>query len=59
MQNDSPAHYGEVRFNMNKRPCMELLYGDGMESAEFSDRVVSYGRAVKTFGQWQGAQSSI
>ena len=53
MRNDSSSHYGEVRFNMNKVPCMTLLADCGFEVSPYSDMVIRYGHAVKTFGNWK------
>ena len=47
MRNDSQGHYGEVRFNMNKIPCIDLS-----NDAEFSSEIILYGNATKTFGKW-------
>ena len=56
MRNDSKTHYGEVRFNMLKRPCMTLFKefrpSPFQESLNFSDEVTVYGRACSTFGNW-------
>ena len=52
MRNDSEQHYGEVRFNMNKDPCMRLLAEAGFESVEYSPQIVLHGRAITTFGKW-------
>ena len=43
MRNDSPQHYGEVRFNMNKAPCVNLLTAANLGSANYSDDVVKHG----------------
>lgn len=52
MRNDSEQHYGEVRFNMNREPCLELLDAVGFDKQDWSPRVQLYGRAARTFGQW-------
>ena len=52
MRNDSEKHYGEVRFNINKVPCVDMLFGAELEIREFSDEVVLYGEACKKFGKW-------
>ena len=53
MRNDSAQHYGEVRFNINKPPCMELLLGAGLPTADFSPEVRLHGKACRTFGKWR------
>ena len=56
MRNDSPQHYGQVRFNMLIQPFMQLLTDDPLQKfsnqREHSTKVVSYGQAVKTFYRW-------
>jgi len=52
MRNDSPGHYGEVRFNMNRPPCLALLDAVGFETDEWSPEVRLYGRSIRTFGHW-------
>ena len=52
MRNDSARHYGEVRFNMNREPCLALLDTAGFDSRDWSQEVRLYGRAIRTFGQW-------
>ena len=52
MRNDSPIHYQEVRFNMYKPRTMELLYENILEKSFYSDEVLLYGAAIKTFGNW-------
>ena len=53
MRNDSRSHYQEVRFNMNKIPAIELLKQNIDGSKAFSDEIIVYGKAMKTFGNWQ------
>ena len=54
MRNDSEKHYGEVRFNMNKQPCMDLLHDHFPEpTLHYSDEICAYGSAGKTFGNWK------
>ena len=52
MRNDSPRHYQEVRFNMNKAPAVRLLLANITDTDEFSDEVRVYGEAIRTFGNW-------
>jgi len=52
MRNDSPAHYQEVRFNMIKPRAMGLLYAAIRNQKKFSEEIIVYGRAIKTFGNW-------
>ena len=52
MRNDSEQHYGEVRFNMNIEPCFALLQSASLDHAQYCQDITVYGRAVKTFGQW-------
>ena len=56
MRNDSPSHYGEVRFNMIKDRCVNLLRNyapDPFQTTCYSKDVVVYGKAVRTFGNWK------
>jgi len=62
MRNDSEQHYGEVRFNMNKIPVMELLHDAGLGSSAYlqeddnlskqSPIVILHGESIKNFGHW-------
>ncbi len=52
MRNDSPGHYGEVRFNMLREPCLALLDAAGFETGEWKPEVRLYGQARRTFGRW-------
>ena len=52
MRNDSESHYGEVRFNMNKDPCMRLLEEAGFQPSQYSSAVLVYGQAINNFGKW-------
>ena len=53
MRNDGPPHYREVRFNMNKDPCMDLLRANISKREPFNDDVLMYGTAIRTFGNWE------
>lgn len=55
MRNDSKTHYGEVRFNMNRTPAIELLESAGLKSQPWdgSNDVILYGSAIRIFGKWQ------
>lgn len=55
MRNDSPVHYQEVRFNMNKRPAIELLFEciQGESYLEGSSSIVVHGKAIRRFGRWK------
>ena len=53
MRNDSPRHYQEVRFNMNKLPAVALLMGSVREQRNYSDLVIVYDGAIRKFGNWQ------
>lgn len=64
MRNDSEGHYGEVRFNMNKEPCIALLNAADLQSQDYSRKgdsrensqnVVLYGQAMTKFGKWMNA----
>lgn len=57
MRNDSKIHYQEVRFNMIKPRVMELLFEGIPERQNYSDEIIMYGRAVKTFGNWPDARN--
>lgn len=54
MRNDSPSHYGEVRFNMNRVPAIALLESARLESHEWdnSSDVILFGSAIRIFGKW-------
>lgn len=51
MRNESAKHYAEVRFNMNKRPFVQMLYSD-LKSSFYSPEITTYGEATKNFGKW-------
>ncbi len=53
MRNDSRTHYGEVRFNMNRNPCLALLDDAGLRTKDWSSEVRLFGRAAETFGKWK------
>jgi len=63
MRNSGKNHYGEVLFNMNRKPFLGFF--DQQEkfiTSEWSDEIMLCGQAIKTFGKWQktgNAQSSI
>lgn len=52
MRNDSVQHYGEVRFNMNKNPCVEMLEDANFNSKQYSSNIILYGESVNMFGKW-------
>lgn len=53
MRNDSPQHYREVRFNMLKLPCCELLASQILNSHRYWDKpIISYGEAISKFWKW-------
>ena len=54
MRNDSATHYQEVRFNMIKPACLELLRDADFNRKDYSSDVIVYGKAIKTFGNWSG-----
>ena len=54
MRNDSESHYGEVRFNVNKVPCVNMLLGAGLKTMDYNSEVRLYGKACQTFGKWEG-----
>ena len=53
MRNESPQHYQEVRFNMNKRPAVELLLDNARQHDNFADNVIVYDSAIRRFGNWR------
>ena len=57
MRNDSRQHYGEVRFNMIKQPCVDMLRdfqpSPFDETKEYSPEIIAYGEAARTFGNWR------
>lgn len=55
MRNESPQHYQEVRFNMNKRPAVELLLTTARQHRNFADNVIVYDNAIRRFGNWRRA----
>ncbi len=60
MRNDSPRHYGEVRFNMHKERCMAVLDAADLKSRDWSRKNVRlYGKAIQTFGRWVPAHRSV
>lgn len=52
MRNDSKGHYGEVRFNMIKRKCVEMLQNAPLDVLQWSNEISVYGQAMRTFGKW-------
>ena len=52
MRNDSETHYQEVRFNINKQPCVTLLLSNLLDPEHYSKEILVYGVAKKTFGNW-------
>ncbi|MCY4525246.1 MAG: hypothetical protein OXB89_01440 [Anaerolineaceae bacterium] len=52
MRNDSATHYQEVRFNMDKPRVMKLLFESIPNKEHYTDEIVVYGRAIRTFGNW-------
>jgi len=52
MRNDSQLHYGEIRFNMNRTPCLALLDATKWETKDWDPKVRLYGHAIRTFGKW-------
>lgn len=53
MRNDSEQHYREVRFNMLKKPCCELLQTHILDKYPYPDQpIVSYGEAISKFWKW-------
>ena len=51
MRNDSRLHYREVRFNMIVPRAMEMLLSIEPQQV-YSNDVVVYGGAIRTFGNW-------
>ena len=52
MRNDSPTHYREIRFTMYKDRVVQLLFANIIDADDFSDEVLVYGEAIRTFGNW-------
>lgn len=66
MRNDSHQHYRELRFNMNRKPCLEMLDNARLISNEWPELIGAqgvpgqggkadirlYGQATKKFGRW-------
>ena len=53
MRNDGPGgHYAEVRFNMNKGPCVQLLKSAEFEECLHTSEITSYGQATRNFWKW-------
>ncbi len=51
-RHNSETHYQEVRFNINKHPCVTLLLSNLPDPKHYSEDVLVYGVAKKTFGNW-------
>lgn len=49
MRNDSPGHFGEIRFNMSKPKAMKLLMDKIPQTQDYNDQVVVHGEAIKHF----------
>lgn len=58
MRNDSAQHYGEVRFNVNRDPCLELLDAAGFKTSNWSSKVRLYEQSIKIFGRWRTVNSA-
>ncbi len=52
MRNDSDVHYREVKFWLNKKLIVELLFNSITKIKKYSDAVLVYGKAIKKFGRW-------
>ncbi len=52
MRNDSEIHYREVKFWLNKKLIVKLLFDKITKFHKYSDRVLVYGNAIKKFGRW-------
>lgn len=52
MRNDSRQHYQEIRFNMLKDRAVQLLLDEIDDFDYFSDEILVYGEAIRTFGIW-------
>ncbi len=52
MRNDSEIHYREIRFNMVKPRVMGLLLEKLPVTANYNEKVLVHGSALKKFGRW-------
>ena len=53
MRNDSKQHYREVRFNMLKKPCCELLQTHILDEYRYPNQpIISHGEAISKFWKW-------
>ncbi|MFH1613390.1 MAG: hypothetical protein ABIB46_06725 [bacterium] len=53
MRNDSDVHYCEVKFWLNKKLIVDLLFNNITKVQEYGDRILVYGDAIKKFGRWK------
>lgn len=52
MRTSSRDHYGEVLFNMNRKPCLSLLDSANLPTNDWSAEIRLCGQAINTFGKW-------
>ncbi|MBI2251676.1 MAG: hypothetical protein HYU63_02795 [Armatimonadetes bacterium] len=52
MRNDSKVHYREVKFWLNKKLIVNLLFEKIKKIFQYSDKVFVCGTAIKKFGRW-------
>ena len=53
MRNDGVRHYGEVRFNVIIPKFIAMMDAAALPQQEYSDEIVVYGQAIRTFGKWE------
>ena len=52
MRNDGAQHYAEVRFNVIIPKFIAMMDAVALPQQEYSDEIVLYGHAIRTFGKW-------
>ena len=52
MRNDSVKHYAQVKFNMRKKRCVQMLYDSDLNDSFYSPEIKTYGKATTNFGTW-------
>ena len=53
MRNDSEIHYREVKFWLDKKLIVNLLFEKIRRVYRYKDNVLVYGEAIKRFGRWK------
>lgn len=53
MRNDSEIHYREVKFWLNKKLVVNLLFENIKPVLRYKRKILVYGQAIKKFGRWK------